>query len=79
MGASGTPLDLSWRLPVAAVPMELSCGHKSQKRQRTLHTVLVGIEGDVGITGIILGVIIIILESCLGSLVSFFGVVRTMV
>ena len=60
LGASGTPLDLSWYLTVAAVPMDLSCGHRSQKRQRTLHRVICGVGGNVEITGIIFGVIIII-------------------
>ena len=60
VGASGTPLGLSWYLTLAAVPMDLPCGHRSQKRQRTLHRVIFGVGGNVEITGIIFGVIIII-------------------
>ena len=56
VGDSGT----SWHLTVPAVPGYLSCGHRSQRHQRTLHTVIVAIEGHVGITGITFGVIIII-------------------
>ena len=59
-GASGTPLDWSWYVTLAAVPMDLSCGHRSQKRRRTLHTVIVAIEGNVELRGVIFGVIIVI-------------------
>ena len=73
MGASGTPLDLSWHLTVAAAPMDLSCGHKLQKRQRTLHRVMFGIVGHVGIIGIILGVIIIMFRVIVGVIRIIFG------
>ena len=69
VGASGT----SWHLTVPAVPGYLSCGHKSQRHQRTLHTVIVAIEGNVGITGIILGVIIIIFRVIFGVIRILFG------
>ena len=57
-------------LTVAAVPQNKlgqagcaalsTCGHRSQKRQRTLHRVIFGVGGNVGITRIIFVVIIII-------------------
>ena len=45
VGASARPLGLSWQLTVAAVPMDLSCGHRSQRRQRALHRVILRIRG----------------------------------
>ena len=48
VGASARPVGLSCQLTVAAVPVDLSCGQRSQRRQRALHRVTLPIRG-VGI------------------------------
>ena len=45
VGASARPVDLSCQLTVAAVPVDLSCGQRSQKRERALHRVTLPIRG----------------------------------